>query len=259
MKMWKFINRDMKMKTIENVQMKELDDVKMERCEKEEMNALGSKSSNHFIFKFSNLLAVLGIMTCSVLIGVQGVRAQSWKDILNSSKVKDVVNAVTGNVIKFADMQGNWNYVEPACKMTSENILQEAGGTLMSSTMEKKMTTVYTKLGIVPGKFSYTFNSDSTFTNMVGKRTLQGKYSLDEKNRVLTLEYKLANTITIKRVEVQLEKSGDQVSLLFNVDGLMKFVKTLSSMLKKSDSASMFDSLMEGYDGLLLGFEMKKN
>ena len=44
------------------------------------------------------------IVICCVLMcfwGVQMAQAQSLKDILNSSKVKDVVNLVTGNVIKF--------------------------------------------------------------------------------------------------------------------------------------------------------------
>ena len=168
------------------------------------------------------------------------------------------MNTLTGNVIKFSDLQGNWNYVEPACKMTSDDKLKEVGGTLMSSALEKKITTVYTKAGIVPGKFSYTFNSDSTFTNVIGKKTLKGTYSLDEKNKVLVLSYKLGNAFTVKRTEVQLAKSGEQMSRLFNVDGLMKFVKVLSSMMKKSDSSSSLSSLLEGYDGMLLGFEMKK-
>ena len=200
----------------------------------------------------------LSLLVCCVLFGTKSTNAQSWKDILNSSTVKDVVNTLTGNVIKFSDLQGNWNYVEPACKMTSEDMLAEAGGALMSSALEKKITTVYTKVGIVPGKFSYTFNSDSTFTNVIGKKTLKGTYSLDEKNRVLVLNYTLGNAFTMKRTEVQLAKSGDQVSMLFNVDGLMKFVKVLSSMVKKSDTSSTLSSLLEGYDGMLLGFEMKK-
>jgi len=200
----------------------------------------------------------LSLLACCVLLGAKSGNAQSWKDILNSSAVKDVVNTLTGNVIKFSDLQGNWNYVEPACKMTSDDKLKEVGGTLMSSALEQKITTVYTKAGIVPGKFSYTFNSDSTFTNVIGKKTLKGTYSLDEKNKVLVLSYKLGNAFTVKRTEVQLAKSGEQISMLFNVDGLMKFVKVLSSMAKKSDSSSSLSSLLEGYDGMLLGFEMKK-
>ena len=200
----------------------------------------------------------LSLLACCVLLGAKSGNAQSWKDILNSSAVKDVVNTLTGNVIKFSDLQGNWNYVEPACKMTSDDKLKEVGGTLMSSALEKKITTVYTKAGIVPGKFSYTFNSDSTFTNVIGKKTLKGTYSFDEKNKVLVLSYKLGNAFTVKRTEVQLAKSGEQISMLFNVDGLMKFVKVLSSIMKKSDSSSSLSSLLEGYDGMLLGFEMKK-
>ena len=200
----------------------------------------------------------LSLLACCVLLGAKSGNAQSWKDILNSSAVKDVVNTLTGNVIKFSDLQGNWNYVEPACKMTSDDKLKEVGGTLMSSALEKKITTVYTKAGIVPGKFSYTFNSDSTFTNVIGKKTLKGTYFLDEKNKVLVLSYKLGNAFTVKRTEVQLAKSGEQISMLFNVDGLMKFVKVLSSVMKKSDSSSSLSSLLEGYDGMLLGFEMKK-
>ena len=200
----------------------------------------------------------LSLLACCVLLGAKSGNAQSWKDILNSSAVKDVVNTLTGNVIKFSDLQGNWNYVEPACKMTSDDKLKEVGGTLMSSALEKKITTVYTKAGIVPGKFSYTFNSDSTFTNVIGKKTLKGTYSLDEKNKVLVLSYKLGNAFTVKRTVVQRANSGAQISMLFNVDGLMKFVQVLSSMAKKSDSSSSLSSLLEGYDGMLLGFEMKK-
>ena len=103
------------------------------------------------------------IVICCVLMcfgGVEMAQAQSLKDILNSSKVKDVVNLVTGNVIKFSDLQGTWNYVEPACKMTSGDLLKEASGSLVTSALEKKMVNIYTKLGIVPGNFSYTFSSD---------------------------------------------------------------------------------------------------
>ena len=118
------------------------------------------------------------IVICCVLMcfgGVEMAQAQSLKDILNSSKVKDVVNLVTGNVIKLSDLQGTWNYVEPACKMTSGDLLKEASGSLVTSALEKKMVNIYTKLGIVPGNFSYTFSSDSTFTNTIGKNVFFGR------------------------------------------------------------------------------------
>lgn len=102
-------------------------------------------------------------------------------------------------------------------------MLKEASGSLITSALEKKMVNIYTKLGIVPGNFSYTFSSDSTFTNTVGKKVLKGTYSLDEKTRVLTLRYMLAQTITVKSVEVQLVQSGEQVSLLFNTEKLMTY------------------------------------
>ena len=53
--------------------------------------------------------------------------------------------------------------------MTSGDLLKEASGSLVTSALEKKMVNIYTKLGIVPGNFSYTFSSDSTFTNTIGK------------------------------------------------------------------------------------------
>ena len=59
-------------------------------------------------------------MICCVLMcfgGVEMAQAQSLKDILNSSKVKDVVNLVTGNVIKFSDLQGTWNYVSSSFRI----------------------------------------------------------------------------------------------------------------------------------------------
>ena len=80
-------------------------------------------------------------------------QAQSLKDILNSSKVKDVVNLVTGNVIKFSDLQGTWNYVEPACKMTSGDLLKEASGSLVTSALEKKNGEYLHEVGDCSGEF----------------------------------------------------------------------------------------------------------
>mgnify|MGYP007116461698 CR=1 FL=1 len=49
---------------------------------------------------------------------------------------------------------------------------------------------------------------------------------------------------------------GKNLVLLFNTEKLMNFVSVLSSALKKSDKTTT--SLMDGYDEILLGFEMKK-
>lgn len=201
----------------------------------------------------SILLLFLGLF--AAIVPVQG---QSLKDLLNSETVKNVVSAVTHSKLTADDLQGTWSYQKPACELESSDVLKGAGGSLISSQMEKKMDELCTKAGIKEGNFSYTLNADSTFTNTLPKgKPLSGTYSYNPETQEIALHYAIGKRLTVTTLEGKITKAGDNVNLVFNADKLMKLLSLVSSVTK-SKTLNAVNQLASQYDEIMLGFELKK-
>ena len=194
---------------------------------------------------------VLSLAVVSALLLVTtNVQAQSWKDLFNKDNIEKVVNAVTGN--QTIDMTGTWTYSGSAIEFESDNLLQKAGGAAAAAVAEKKLDEQLAKVGIKDGQVSFTFNADSTFTSTVGKRTMTGTYSYDATDKVVHLIYFKFLTINAK-----VNCTSTNMDLLFNSDKLLKLIAFISS---KSSSTTLktISSLADSYDGMMLGFALKK-
>ena len=194
---------------------------------------------------------VLSLAVVSALLLVTtNVQAQSWKDLFNKDNIEKVVNAVTGN--QTIDMTGTWTYSGSAIEFESDNLLQKAGGAAAAAVAEKKLDEQLAKVGIKDGQVSFTFNADSSFTSTVGKRTMTGTYSYDATDKVVHLRYfKLLN------MNAKVNCTSTNMDLLFNSDKLLKLIAFISS---KSSSTTLktISSLADSYDGMMLGFALKK-
>ena len=194
---------------------------------------------------------VLSLAVVSALLLVTtNVQAQSWKDLFNKDNIEKVVNAVTCN--QKIDMTGTWTYSGSAIEFESDNLLQKAGGAAAAAVAEKKLDEQLAKVGIKDGQVSFTFNADSTFTSTVGKRTMTGTYSYDATDKVVHLRYfKLLN------MNAKVNCTSTNMDLLFNSDKLLKLIAFISS---KSSSTTLktISSLADSYDGMMLGFALKK-
>ncbi|WP_291585547.1 DUF4923 family protein [Bacteroides sp.] len=191
----------------------------------------------------------LAVMSALLLV-TTNVQAQSWKDLFNKDNIEKVVNAVTGN--QSIDMTGTWIYSGSAIEFESDNLLQKAGGAAAAAVAEKKLDEQLAKVGIKDGQVSFTFNADSTFTSTVGKRTMTGTYSYDATDKVVHLRYfKLLN------MNAKVNCTSTNMDLLFNSDKLLKLITFISS---KSSSTTLktISSLADSYDGMMLGFALKK-
>lgn len=192
------------------------------------------------------LLAVVS----ALLLVTTNTQAQSWGDLFKKENIEKVVNAVTGNTA--IDMTGTWNYAGSAIEFESDNLLQKAGGAAAASLAEDKLNEQLAKLGIKDGQLSFTFNADSTFTSTVGKRTMSGTYSYNTTDKTVQLKYfKLLNLNT------KVNCTSSSMELLFNSDKLLKLITFISG---KSNNTTLkaISSLADSYDGMMLGFELKK-
>lgn len=189
--------------------------------------------------------------TAVLLLVATGSRAQSLKDLFNKDNINKVVNAVTGKTEPI-DMTGTWGYSGSAIEFESDNFLKKAGGTAAASLAESKMNQQLAKLGIKDGTMNFTFNADSTFTSTVGKRTLKGTYSYDAPSSTVHLKY-----LKLLNVNAKVNCSAEKMDILFKSDKLLKILALLGS---KSSNATLktVSSLADSYDGMMLGFELKK-
>lgn len=174
--------------------------------------------------------------------------AQDLKSIL-SGVAKTVVGDKTTTA---SSIVGTWTYVKPDCQFESENLLSQAGGEVAAATVEEKLQTVYDKVGMDDCQF--TFNEDGSYSYVIKGRTVSGTYTFDSEAKTITMKGKLGVKI-VTHVTV----TGSSMSLVFNADKLMSALKTITGAAAKVNStASTLNSLAGSYDGLMLGFELKK-
>lgn len=189
--------------------------------------------------------------------------SQSLKDILKSETVKNAVTSITGGKkLSVENLQGTWTYVNPAIQLEGDNALKNVAASIASTEAEKKMKEYCSKVGIVEGVFNYTFNADSTFTCQLKKGTLKGTYSFVAEEKMLQLDFSLLGkkkkkNSSLTTMTAQVVLSNDQLTLLFNADKLLKFLSTLSA-ISGSSTLQAINQLAEQYDGMLLGFDLKK-
>ena len=178
-------------------------------------------------------------------------QAQSLKDLLNKDNITKVVNAVKGHTEK-VNLVGTWSYQGSAVEFESENLLMKAGGVAAATMAESNLNEQLTKVGITTGQMNFTFKADSTFTSIVGKRTMSGTYSYNAGTKEVELKYlKLIN------LHAKVNYTTDSIDLLFKSDKLLKLLAFIGS---KSSSTALktVSSLADKYDGMMLGFQLKK-
>lgn len=191
------------------------------------------------------------LLIIAMIMMTQNSQAQSLKDLLNKNNIEKVVNAVSGKSTN-ADITGTWIYSGSAIELKSDNTLSNIGGKAAATVAEEKLNEQLGKIGITSGKLSFTFNADSTFTTKLNKKTLKGTYSYQVKEQ--SIQLKFAKLIPMS---AKVNCTSTSMDLLFNADKLMKLITTIAS--KSSNSTlKTISSLAENYDGMLMGFNMKK-
>ena len=201
-------------------------------------------------------ITLLGMLAILPSVGMQ---AQDWKNILSG-----VANAIGEKAAeKAADkmllsLEGNWVYAKPDCKLEGDTFLSKAGGELAAKKMEDKITELMHKIGVDEHSV-FTFNSDSTYTIQNSKRTTQGTYSINRETKEITLTSKMKFNFTAKVVKNLVEPN--KISFLFKADKLMGLAKTITGSLTRNSTnrtISALNSLLDQYDGMMLGFELEK-
>lgn len=174
--------------------------------------------------------------------------AQSWKDILSG-----VVQTVVGDkATTELSLIGTWDYVGPDCQLKGDDILKEIGGAAAGEEVEKKMEAIYAKAGL--NTVQYTFNEDKTCSYTIKGKKIQGTYEFDPEAKTVTIKGRLGVKITAHVVTL-----GSNMSFVFDANKIFSVVKTITGVASTvNGSVSAVNQLIEQFDGMMIGFELKK-
>ena len=182
--------------------------------------------------------------------------SSSSSSLLGSTLTSIISNVLSTTKVTPADLVGTWSYSAPAVTFKSSNLLLKAGGTAAATTVENKLSPYYQKAGI--NKMVLTVNSDSTFTMKFAKGSLSGTVTTGSESGTLVFQYKALKAIPIGSYTAYVSKSGNTVTLTYDVSKLMTLMNAISSVAG-STSISAVNSLLQSYDGIQAGFKLTKS
>ena len=191
------------------------------------------------------LICIMALL-CAVAVQAD---AQSLKDILTG-----VVGQVVGDkATTETSIIGTWDYVGPDCQLKGDDLLKNIGGDAAGAEVEKKMEPIYAKAGL--NTIQYTFNEDKTCSYTIKGKKVEGTYEFDVEAKTITIK---AGKLGI-RTTAHIVTLGSNMSFLFDADKILSVVKAITgatSSLNKTASAA--NKLLEKFDGMMVGFELKK-
>ena len=191
------------------------------------------------------LICIMALL-CAVAVQAD---AQSLKDILTG-----VVGQVVGDkATTETSIIGTWDYVGPDCQLKGDDLLKNIGGDAAGAEVEKNMEPIYAKAGL--NTIQYTFNEDKTCSYTIKGKKVEGTYEFDAEAKTITIK---AGKLGI-RTTAHIVTLGSNMSFLFDADKILSVVKAITgatSSLNKTASAA--NKLLEKFDGMMVGFELKK-
>ena len=196
---------------------------------------------------------------CTTALGTQGTGLLSGANAGTTGGAASALGSVLTNLlggssaVTASDLQGTWTYRKADCVFETQNLLLKAGGEMAAAKIESQLESQLGKVGITPGACSFTFNSDGTYVATIGQYNLTGNYTLNTKSNTLTMTY-LAG---IGRISPKVVKTGASISLLFEGDKLLSMVQKVGK-LSSNSTVSSLSSLINSYDGMLVGMQLSK-
>ena len=191
------------------------------------------------------LVCIIALL-CAVAVQAD---AQDLKGILSG-----VAKAVVGDkATTAASLVGTWDYVGPDCQLKGDDVLTNIGGEAAGEEVEEKVEAIYNKAGL--NTIQFTFNEDNTCSYTVKGKKVEGTYEFDAEAKTVTIK---AGKLGIKTT-AHIVTLGSNMSFVFEADKLLSVVKTITGVAAKfNTSAAAINKLAGEFDGMMLGFELKK-
>lgn len=180
-----------------------------------------------------------GAGTLLQTIGSGGTLANAFTSVIGLDKVTK------------QGLVGSWNYNGPGCAFTSENLLAKAGGEVAATKIEQELAPYFEKTGLSAQNTNVTFNEDGSFKATIAGKQLSGTWDFDESAAKVTMKTLLLS------FNCYAKREYGGISLLFESKKLLNVLQVMAAM-SGNDTVQKVGELSKNYDGVRLGFDMKK-
>ncbi len=208
--------------------------------------------------------SVMKFLSACIIASSTFVSASAFdiKDLLNQAgqafengNVTDIIEGVlsTSN-LEVKDLAGVWTSTGSAVAFQSEDLLSQAGGVAMASTLESKINPYFTKYGIVGSVI--TIQTDGSFSMSLKKTTLKGKIVKGENNKFI-LSFEAFGKNNLGNVNLYIQKTSTSMDLMFDASKLKTILSSIASLSKKGLGNGL-NTFLNSYNGICIGFKMSK-
>ena len=168
------------------------------------------------------------------------------------SLIGGVIGQLLGGTTSASSIVGTWVYTGPSVQFESENLLAKAGGAVASNAVVNKIDPYYQAIGITPGAFAITFNSNNTCSYTMRGQTYNGTYQFDPSTHQITIQGQI---LTFPKAYVTV--SANQMAMTFDASKLLTLAQGLASASQNS-TLSTISSLSKSFNGMKTGFLFQK-
>lgn len=228
------------------------------------------------IFAFLFVVALMCSQGVSAQSGLSGLFGKIFGGDKESSSTENTITNVLGSLlggsVKLSErlLEGTWEYTGTACVLESNEALANIGGTVATAKIEEKLDGYLGRVGVKEGVCSFTFiGNDSCVVKMAG-RELGGRYLLDAKEK--TIKFTFYGRLNFS---THVAYNVSSMNIVFNADKLLSLVQTVTSKVSStagsmgegstdsrlstaSSTLGTISSLLNNYDGMMLGVKLKK-
>ena len=192
-----------------------------------------------FAITTSMTLASCGAGSLLQTIGSGGTLANAFTSVIGLDKVTK------------QGLVGTWKYDGPGCAFTSKNLLAKAGGEVADTKIEQELAPYLQKTGLSAQNTSVSFNEDGTFKATIAGKNISGTWTLDEETAKVSMKTLLLT------INCYAKREYGGIALLFESKKLLNMLQILATM-SGNDTVKKVGELSKNYDGIRLGFDMKK-
>ncbi|MBR5729935.1 MAG: DUF4923 family protein [Prevotella sp.] len=209
--------------------------------------------------KISLLAASAVFVLCGCMVGGTGTGNNAGNILgsilgaaTNANTIGNILYDVIGyNKLTQADLIGSWQYYQPGCAFTTENLLAKAGGHVAATKAKEDLAPTYQKLGITSANTYFQFAENGQFAGKIDGQPLSGTYTFDATDQSIQMKTLL---LTIKGY---VNRNPQGISLLFESKKLLSVLQTIAAVSGNSTLSSVGE-LTKNYDGIRLGLDLAR-
>ncbi len=187
---------------------------------------------------------------------VNQTKAQSLFDFFTSDNAKEEVESTVSKAlgISLFDIQNTWICSGTSVELESDNPLKVLAGEAAEEQLENQLDKQITSRKIDMKRLEITFLKDKTFSvfDTVTKRKMEGTYTFDNENSVLTLGAK-----EMEPIQMKIKGTSSSLEILAKTDKLLTLFTKYGGKIDDPKMQALV-SLAQAYDGMQIGVKLRK-